>query len=84
VEIFPSDADVLVFDTCPFVRVVGRGEIFAKVEGPFRVGHPLLYVFRHRRAFSVVDEGALTQLTGEFVESVLRLLDVYAAGTGRD
>lgn len=80
-EILPGDADVLVFDTCPFVCVGGRGEIFAKIEGLF--GHSLLDVLRRRSAlFSFVDEGALAQLTGEFVESVLRLFDVYATGSG--
>lgn len=84
-EIFPGDANVLVFDTCPFVCVVGRGEIFAEVEGSFRVGRPLLDVLRRRGGvFSVVDKGALGQLTGEFVESALRLFDVYAAGSGWD
>lgn len=87
-EIFPDDTDVLVFDTRPLVGIVGRCEIFAKVERLFRVEYSLLNILRGAVAgsrsvtFLVVDEGALAQLPGEFMESVLRLFDIYAAGSG--
>lgn len=87
-EIFPDDTDVLVFDTRPLVGIVGRGEIFAKVERLFTVEYSLLNILRRfagstRSAmFLVVNEGALAQLPGELMESVLRLFDIYAAGSG--
>ena len=71
-EIFPSDTDVLMFDTGPFVRVVGRRKIFTKVEHFFRVRNALLEVLRcstvnrgasagtGRTAVLFIDEGALT------------------------
>jgi len=95
VEIFPNDPDVLVLDARAFVRIVGRSEVFAKVEGLLRVGRSLLNILRRfvsiRRtdagAFDalafVIDDGALRQLTGEFMEGTLRLFDVYAARSGR-
>ncbi len=87
-EIFPDDTDVLVFDTRPIVGIVGRGEIFAKVERLFRVEYSLLNILRRFAAstrsamFLVVNEGALAQLPRELMESVLRLFDIYAAGSG--
>lgn len=71
-KILPSDTDVLMFDTGPLIRVVGRGEIFTKVERFFGLRHCLLEILpcsgvnRGARAgvggtvVLFVDEGALT------------------------
>jgi hypothetical protein len=49
-EILPNDANMLVFDTGPFVRVIGRTEVFTKVEGLFQIDLSLLEI--PRRSFS--------------------------------
>src|SRR5712672_477469 len=94
VKIFPDDADVLVFYTRAFVRVIRRSKEFAKIKGRFRVGRSLFEILRSATLsqstgvgtfatfFRIIDDCALSQLTREVMESILRLFDVYAAGTG--
>jgi hypothetical protein len=91
VEIVPEDTDVLVFDAGTFVRVVGRSEIFTKVEGLLLVERSLLNILRFSAGaaagifsatFVVVDDCALGQLTGEFMKGILSSFDVHATLSG--
>lgn len=91
-ETVPKDANVLVFDTGPLVRVVRRREKLTEVEGPFQVECSLLDVPRLSSVncagitgalFIVIDDGALRQLAGEFIEGSLSSFDVNATRGGQ-
>jgi hypothetical protein len=89
---------MLMLDAGRFICIVGGSEIFAQVKQLFQIGCSTVTLLKVLSiepgagggstldaVFILTDdrEGSLSELPGEFMELIFRLVDIHATGSGR-